>query len=147
MRFTSKSELFSYMKFLRDKLEKSFRPDTALAGFTGPTPSGGQCAAVSIIVNKLIGGQLVSARPDGTSHWFNRIRAGDRYYDVDITGDQFGKEPVQIEIAAKLYAGTKVRIYEEVNEETLNRAKLLASDAGFESVVEQLEKDAETKSP
>lgn len=114
---------------LRSALDGGFSSDTALPGTEWSVPSGGQCAAVSLIVNKIFSGELVSTAINGESHWFNRITVGDTLFDVDITGDQYGFPAIQIKRAGVLYPNTRVRHWDEVTEETKKRARLLASRA------------------
>jgi hypothetical protein len=123
---------------LRAQLERAFSPDTAAPGFAGHAQSTGHCAAVSVIVSNLLGAAMVSTKIHGQSHWFNRIAIGAERYDIDLTGDQYGFPPVQYAHAEKLYPATKVRSREEVNAETLQRAKLLAMRAGLTAVASSL---------
>jgi len=123
---------------LRGRLEAAFSPETAAPGFSGHAPSTGQCAAVSALVSKLLGAGMVSTKLKDQSHWFNRLRIGDHEYDFDLTGDQYGFQPVQYAEADKLYPGTRVRLYEDLNAETIGRAKLLATKAGLSEVAESL---------
>jgi hypothetical protein len=116
---------------IRTQLEPAFRPETAVSGSHRRTLSAGQCAAAAAIVLDKLGGIFVSAIIDNESHWFNRIAIGDHLYDVDITGDQFGRAPVQIAPQGTLYDGTRPRRFEDLNEETRQRAASLAQTAGF----------------
>ena len=110
---------------LRKALEAVFSPDTAVPGSKTNPPSSGHCAAVALIVQALFGGQLVSTRLEGQSHWFNRIDD----VDVDLTGDQFGYPPVQV--GPNIYPETRVRTEDEVRMETFIRAFRLAGKAGI----------------
>ena len=125
---------------LRARLDKSFSPDTALNGLQSDVPSAGHCAAAAAIVWKTLGGSLVSTSLKGMSHWFNRIQADDQLLDLDITGDQFGYPAVQIKPAEELSPYTRERSPDELNDETLHRAALLARRAGLSEVAEALEK-------
>lgn len=126
----------------RKLFELKFAPDTAAGGWQNDAiPSAGHCAAVSAILYHQLavfaerfGGrvQCVSAIVNGGSHWFNRVELPDEAWDIDLTGDQFGLPPVQIAEAGTLYEGTRVRDFSELNEETLQRAALLARRAGLE---------------
>lgn len=122
---------------LRGQLEAAFSPETALEGEAGAVPSAGHCAAVAVIVRNRLGGSLVSAIVEGSSHWFNRIRVGAISVDVDITGDQFGRPAVQTGVEGSLYQGSRVRRSDEVREETLTRAALLARRAGLSEFDDQ----------
>lgn len=115
---------------LRGRLALAFAPDTAAAGFSQSVPSSGHCAAVAVIVHGLLGGELVSTKVDGQSHWFNRLPVDGGYLDVDLTGDQFGRAELQISAVGTLYPDTRVRALEELKKETTDRARLLAKRAG-----------------
>jgi hypothetical protein len=119
---------------LRRRLEGAFHPDTASQGFPGTVPSTGHCAAVAAIVHELFGGEMVSTRIDGHSHWLNRLRLENRTLDADLTGDQFGRPEFQIAPAGELYPDVRIRQPAELNAETLERAELLARRAGLTDV-------------
>jgi hypothetical protein len=123
---------------LRDRLERAFSPSTAAPGFSGSAASTGHCAVVSALLAKLIGATMVSTRLAGQSHWFNRIRVGNREYDIDLTGDQYGLEPVRIANANALYPETRVRSEEDLNADTRARARRLAANAGFLEIAQCL---------
>jgi hypothetical protein len=130
---TTVTDLRTELTRLRAELEKAFGPDTAMPGSRGRGVSGGQCAAVAVIVYDKLGGSLVSTTVEGESHWFNRFRIGDATYDADITGDQWERPRIQIADRDRLYASTRVRRSDELNEETLRRAATLANRAGIEA--------------
>jgi hypothetical protein len=123
---------------LRARLEPFFQSDTAALGTASPVPSAGHCAAVSAIVQAELGGDFVSAIVEGQSHWFNRLGVGRRLCDVDLTGDQFGgNQAIRIAPAGELYDGSRLRSTEQLNDETLRRALLLAKRAGLTDAVKQ----------
>src|SRR5438046_1421466 len=97
------------LRQLRERLESGFSNETAAPGFPGSTPSAGQCAAVSAVLHYAIGADFASARVNGLSHWFNRIRVGSSLIDVDLTGDQFGRPEIQQGPSGGLYAETRPR--------------------------------------
>lgn len=127
---------------LRRELEIGFDIRTASSG-TDPIkqeiiPSTGHCAAVAWIVNQRFGGEFVSTKLQGQSHWFNRVKVCYYEYvngrigeykcaerDVDLTGDQFGFPVVNIGMPGQLYTDSRVRKPEELKEETIERAKEL----------------------
>jgi hypothetical protein len=111
---------------LRTQLEKGFSPETAAPGFVGSGPSTGQCAAVSTLLNQILGVEMVSAIVNGQSHWFNRTRIGEKEYDFDLTGDQFGFPAIRLAEAGRLHPTTKARTFSDLNTETIQRARLLA---------------------
>ncbi len=132
------ADLMPTLVKLRSRLERAFSPSTAAPGFSGSAPSTGHCAAVSAILSKWIGATMVSTRIAGQSHWFNRLRVGNREYDIDLTGDQYGLEPVRIANANALYPETRVRSEQDLNADTLARARRLAAHAGFVEIAGSL---------
>jgi hypothetical protein len=118
-------ELFLRLCELRRLLEMGFSSETAQHGRTKAVLSAGQCAAVAIIVQQEIGGDFVSARVEGESHWFNRLSTSQGLVDADITADQFGYSPVRIARAGELYQGTRLRKEAELAAETIHRSELL----------------------
>ena len=114
---------------LRKCLEPVFTSDTGRHSEEVVIPSTGHCAAVALIANIMFKGQLISATVQKESHWFNRIEIDGLWYDVDLTGDQFGFPPVQIKTAQRLYGKSKVRSWKEVTWETAVRAYILAERA------------------
>src|SRR5579872_6111705 len=90
MKFQSIKDVLEEATRLRERLEAVFSPKTAFGNSPSTIPSSGHCAAVSAIVFSQYGGSFVSAKVDEHSHWFNRLKVGGRWIDLDITGDQFG---------------------------------------------------------
>lgn len=120
---------------IRREIEMVFAEDTAsIDGWNENIPSSGHCAAVSIIVKWLLGGEYMSAIVGGQSHWFNRIIISNGYFDVDLTGDQFGQDEVLIFPAGQLYPLTKIRYEQELRTETIRRAILLAERADLDGI-------------
>ena len=137
--YESSEDLLRQLQLLRRRLESAYGPDTAAPGFVGNTPSTGQCAATSVIARELLGGEMVSAKVQGLSHWYNRFRVRDAFVDADITGDQFGLPILQVAAQGQLYADTRVRPREHLNAETLRRARLLAERAGATDIVDSVD--------
>lgn len=126
------TELLIFLQDLRGKLAHHFTSDTAAPGFDINGPSAGQCAAVAVIVNQLLGGQFVSANVRGHSHWFNQIRlAKAKLVEIDLTGDQFGRPPIQITETLPLYPSARMRSSLDLKPETISRAVILAERAGL----------------
>jgi hypothetical protein len=124
---------------LRARLEPFFGSDTAAPGTNSSIPSAGHCAAVAAIVQAELGGDFVSSIVEGQSHWFNRLEIDKRLCDADITGDQFvGNAPVRIVPAGELYDPTRLRTAEQLNDETLRRAILLAKRARLPAAASRL---------
>ncbi len=131
MKFQSIKDVLEEATRLRERLEAVFSPKTAFGNSIASIPSSGHCAAVSAIVFSQYGGSFVSARVDEHSHWFNRLKVGGRWIDVDITGDQFGRPSIQAGPQGSLYKGSRVRHLSELNDETRRRAATLARKAGI----------------
>lgn len=110
--------------FFREAFEKAWCDETALPGSLSDAISCGQCASTSIVLQQFLGGELVSTKVDGISHWFNRIKYT-KEYDVDITGDQFGRPAIQIAAPGLLYPSSRIRHEYEINSETIARARIL----------------------
>jgi FMN phosphatase YigB (HAD superfamily) len=134
------ASLLDPLREVRQRLEPAFAPDTAFIGSTGITPSAGHCAAVAAIVHRQLGGELLSTNIDGESHWFNRLEAPAGVWDVDLTGDQFGRPPVQAAPAGELYVPIRVRPFSDLRSETLERAARLATRAGLEEAARALQR-------
>jgi len=124
---------------LRKRLDRAFRSDTAAFSLEGRTPSAGQCVAVAIVVQAIFGGELVSAIVGGTSHWVNRVRLGPDIFDIDLTADQFGVNPILIADTNCLYPRTRRRRSADLKTGTLARAALLAQRAGLQKTQVKLQ--------
>lgn len=124
-----RGDLEAELDALRQRLERAYGPDTAASNYRQRSPAAGQCAAVSAIVRELMGGDLVSTIVEGRSHWLNRLSVEGDVLDVDMTGSQFGREEVQVGPVGTLYPDTRVRAEDELDRETLLRAKRLAQRA------------------
>lgn len=131
---------------LRQRLDAVFARDTAHPDSLPTTPSAGHCAAVALIVQSALGGELVSTVHRDESHWFNRLRIGTGVVDVDLTGDQFGFAPVRLSAAGGLFPNSHVRGGKDVADETIDRARLLARRASLEAAVRTLEAEARRRS-
>lgn len=115
------------LREFRARLDKAFSPETAVPGTASAIPSAGHCAAVAVLFRESFGGEFVSTRIDGQSHWFNRLGP----VDIDLTGDQFGRPAVQVADAGTLYPETRVRDTKDVNNETIERARRLNARAAL----------------
>lgn len=80
------------------------------------------------IVRQRHGGAMVSTRAFGGSHWFNLIRTESGWFEVDITGDQFGLGVVRW--ASMLHDDTRIRDVSEWDEDTHRRLELLEKRLG-----------------
>lgn len=54
--------------------------------WTEENPAWGQCAVTALLVQDLLGGDLLRSTVDGISHYWNRIDG----FDLDLTLRQFG---------------------------------------------------------
>lgn len=132
--------------FSRDTAQPS---TVAAVSYMQAAKSLGHCAAVAILVQRHFGGELVSTKVRGQSHWFNRIEG----FDVDLTIDQFEPKkglfaaarlsktpPIIMDYApaGKLWDETRIRTIAEVDEETMARANLLALRSGFLTITEKI---------
>lgn len=131
-------QLLKQLTSLREKLERSFGPDTASPQFGGSGASAGQCAAVAAILHELLGAEMVSTVVQGESHWFNRLEHDGAVHDIDLTGDQFGLPPVQTGAAGLLYPNARVRTFEDLRTETIERALVLARRADLDKAAAAL---------
>ncbi len=142
---------FTFEELVAFRQALLFSEDTRHPATPLPIRSGsaGHCAAVAVLFQKRFGGNLVSAKVNGQSHWFNRVgdvQGGESGWDIDLTGDQFIGERttedqsedryyirsfLEIDEAGKLWDNTRVRDIVEINQETLDRAKLLAERSGL----------------
>jgi hypothetical protein len=128
------TDLLNIALAVRGQLDVGFDSQTAAPGTNRIELSSGQCAAAAIILQSVIGGNFVSAKVASVSHWFNRVARQAQFFDIDITGDQFGFPAVRIAPAGTLYEGTRVRDRTELNANTIQRARRLAARTGFASL-------------
>lgn len=82
----------SDLKNIRFKTTKIFNSKTAMGTWNPNKPSAGHCDVVAMLLQSIYGGKLVTTTINKIDHWFNKI--GNQY--VDLTGDQFGLNPVRI---------------------------------------------------
>lgn len=122
------------LRQVRRILDKIFAPETQSKGTHSHIPSAGHCAITALLLQSKFQGQLVSAKVQGVSHWYNNL---DGIY-VDLTGDQFGFPKVQIS-DREIYPDTKVRNLAEITPETFLRYSIFKDK--FESVNATLQKD------
>ncbi len=111
---------------MRERIAPHFNERYAYQGPSPTTKSGGHCAIVAVIVNRISGGTLVSTMINGQSHWWNRFTFKDENetitIDVDLTGDQFGFPEVNVSMNEDLYPDARVRHYTDIQPETWLRA-------------------------
>ena len=76
---------------LREAMELVFSCDTAYGTCKSYNPAAAHCFMASALLQDLYGGQIVYGEVGMVPHYW--IKIGRRY--VDLTGDQFGRPPVQ----------------------------------------------------
>ncbi len=130
-----------FLRQLRARLEVAFSPETAAPGFKPSTPSAGHCALVAMIVQQCLGGQLVSAKVGGISHWYNRLVAREGAVEIDLTGDQFGFPAIQVSLS-ELYPQSRARESSDLLAETLTRARKFAENAGLPDIAHRFAQEA-----
>lgn len=116
---------------IRDKLEPHFSPDTAFNAeqwLAAHRASAGHCAVVAIIIQDQLGGELVSRKVDGHSQWFNKLDDGSY---IDATIDQYEQTDYGKVVHYFDLNDVRVRSHSELNQNTLERAAILAMRAGF----------------
>jgi hypothetical protein len=120
------------LRSLREELKSEFSLDKAHPSIESSNPSStGHCAAVSIIVHCIFGGDMISVTYENESHCTNEIPIAGNMYEVDLTGDQFGFEPVRVTRNRLFLTDYRRRSFDDIDEETKERAMLLAERAGF----------------
>jgi hypothetical protein len=104
----------------RKLYNRAFSAETSWDGqFNPERPSAGHCALVALDIFLCLGGEMISCKVDGISHWYNRVNG----VYLDVTGDQFGRHIIQIN-RMPLYDGEhKVRFATEITPETWKRYK------------------------
>lgn len=85
---------------LHDAIAQAWGPDTcdprSLDDWSTSNPAWGQCGVTALVVNDLVGGEIILAEvryPDGTRqgvHYWNRVGS----VDIDLTRQQFTKGEV-----------------------------------------------------
>lgn len=77
---------------LARRLENSWTRETSAdpVRWSAENSSFGQCAVTALIVQDHFGGELLRARVNGVSHYWNRLPFG---LEVDLTRKQFGVDP------------------------------------------------------
>ena len=91
------------LKPLREALDEVFACDTAFGDCHPDRPSAGQCFLASMMVQDMVGGEIVAGEVKNIPHYWVRVNG----IDVDITGDQFFFPAVQAK-KGQLYAGGRV---------------------------------------
>jgi len=89
---TTATELARRLDDLARRLEGSWTRETSAdpPHWSAGNSAYGQCAVTALVVQDYFGGELLRARVDGISHYWNRLPAG---LEVDLTRKQFGSNP------------------------------------------------------
>lgn len=117
------------MQQLLELLEQAWCPMTSMerGSWSSENPSLGQCACTAMVVQDLMGGEIVRAMvdlPSGEicSHYWNRLPDG----DVDLTRQQF---PAEAHVRGcgepRLGGEESTRAYLETNPDLVQRYRLL----------------------
>jgi hypothetical protein len=90
------------MGSLVQAIQQSWDGETSVApDWTESLPSRGQCAVTALVVQDYLGGDLLRATVEGTSHYWNRLPDGQI---VDLSREQFDLfEPVNVERRTREY--------------------------------------------
>jgi hypothetical protein len=77
---------------LRSALERAWSAETSSEpeGWSPANPAWGQCAVSALVVQDLLGGELVRSIVQDTPHYWNRLPDG---REVDLSLAQFGASP------------------------------------------------------
>jgi hypothetical protein len=83
---------------LRACMERVFTCDTAFGACKDWAPSAGHCLLSAMVVQELYDGDIRTSSVENVPHYWNRIPyiGGDGELEVDLTADQFGRDPVLI---------------------------------------------------
>ncbi len=107
------AEAKAQLQPLRHALEDVFSCDTAFGDCKPNHPSSGHCFLASMMVQDLLGGEIIAGQVDSIPHYWTRIPilnarggASGQFIDVDITGDQFDKAAVQAKKGSLYKGGT-----------------------------------------
>lgn len=90
------------MSSLVQAIQQSWDGDTSVTSdWTASRPSRGQCAVTALVVQDYLGGDLLRATVEGTSHYWNRLPDGQI---IDLSREQFDLfEPIDIERRTREY--------------------------------------------
>lgn len=95
----------SALAALSRDVEAAWAADTSTEPerWTVTNPAWGQCAVTALVIQDAFGGDLLRARVDGVSHYWNRLPSGEQ---VDLTRRQFtdgGRLETQPELRTRDY--------------------------------------------
>ena len=87
-----REQLRKQLKSLRSAMDEVFKCDTAYGTCNNNSMASGHCMLSALIIQDLYGGEIKGGEVDGIPHYWNKVCQ----YDVDLTGDQFLKPPIQV---------------------------------------------------
>jgi len=130
------TEIMLYLRFLRFVLERAFSKETANpTHYNSRVPSSGHADAVSCVLASQLDATVRVTLVDGKEHFFNRFFYQGSFYDVDLTGDQFGFEKVRCDKEGFILQNSREVASSDISTDTKRRARILARKAGFRSSV------------
>jgi hypothetical protein len=96
--------------------------------WSASNPAWGQCAVTALIVQELLGGQLLRSTVGTISHYWNQLPSGD---ELDLTRQQFGDEtemgPVEFRTREYVLSFPEtVRRYDELKQRVAGIQELVA---------------------
>lgn len=83
---------------LARRVRRAWSAETSIdpGGWSPANPAYGQCAVTSLVVQDMLGGELIRSRVGGVSHYFNQLPDG---RIVDLTREQFSSEAELTDVA------------------------------------------------
>ena len=90
--------LWRDLSSIRSCMDEVFRCSTAFGDCKTWAPSSGHCLLVAMVLQELYGGEIRTSLVEGVPHYWNRIPyvGGDGELEVDLTADQFGRDPILV---------------------------------------------------
>lgn len=73
------------LRACRGYMEQAWSAETSAGGYEPQRPSSGQSAVTALVVQDLLGGEIVRVENGGRSHYYNVVGDG----EIDLTRDQF----------------------------------------------------------
>src|SRR6202140_5179705 len=104
--------------------ETSYDPEKG----TPENPTHGQCAITALVIQDLLGGDLLRAKGNGAEHYWNRLPDS---RELDLTRDQFGSAltitaPDRVSREYVLSSSNTLRRYEQLSRLFMSALKQIA---------------------